>query len=314
MDFIALTCPECGGALPRQALWRALPCPYCRVVVTRRDAVVARAPYRAAHLRSLAQGADGPRVLRIGGHSYRVLAPLGQGDHSEVLLAERCGALPARVTIKLAPTPDAGLAAEAATLLGLQELEGPGAAYFSRRLPQVMAIGRADAAGNAREALVLRHPSGFWGSLADVQRAHPQGIGDPRHAVWIWRRVLELLGYLHGAGWAHGDLRAAHWLLHPRDHGGLVIGWRMAQRGGDTARDLMQSAWTIRALLAGDGDTAPALPSRLPSPLADLLRAASEDAAFCARLGATGIDQALVDAARAAFGAPQFVPFDPRRA
>ena len=53
----------------------------------------------------------------------------------------------------------------------------------------------------ARQALVLRHPTGFWGSLQDVQQANPQGI-DPRHAVWIWRRMLEVLAgsYQHGIG------------------------------------------------------------------------------------------------------------------
>ncbi|MBT9525301.1 MAG: protein kinase family protein, partial [Rhizobacter sp.] len=100
MGFTALTCPQCGGALPRQALWRMVACPYCRAMVTRSASVVERAPYQAAYQRSLG-GASG-RVLPIASQRYRVLAPLGQGEHSEVLLAERCGALPQRVTIKLA--------------------------------------------------------------------------------------------------------------------------------------------------------------------------------------------------------------------
>jgi len=310
--FTALTCPQCGGALPRQALWRMVACPYCRAMVTRSASVVERAPYQAAYQRSLGGGSG--RVLPIAGQRYRVLAPLGQGEHCEVLLAERCGALPQRVTIKLAHTPGHTLAAEADTLCRLQALQLAGSAYFSQRLPQPVAHGRTGEAGHEREALVLRHPTGFWGSLADVQTAHPHGLADARHAVWLWRRVLELLAYTHAAGWAHGDLRAAHWLLHPGDHGVLVIGWSRARHSGDTTRDLMQSAWTIRALLSGETHDRPPIPSHLPTPVAEVLRAASEDAAWCARLGAHGIDQALVAAAREAFGPPQVIPFDPLHA
>lgn len=314
MAFTALTCPQCGGALPRQALWRMVACPYCRAMVTRSASVVERAPYQAAYQRSLALGTGVGRVLPIAGQRYRVLATLGQGERAEVLLAERCGALPQRVTIKLAHSTSVGFADEAHTLRQLQALQLAGSAYFSQRLPQPVAHGRCGEAGHEREALVLRHPSGFWGSLADVQRAHPQGLADARHAVWLWRRVLELLGYIHPAVWAHGDLRAAHWLLHPGDHGVLVIGWSRARRGGDSTRDLMQSAWTIRTLLSGEAAGRPTIPARVPAALAELLRAASEDAAWCARLGAQGIDQALVAAAREAFGPPQFIPFNPLRA
>ncbi len=311
--FTALTCPQCGGALPRQALWRMVACPYCRAMVTRSaSSVVERAAYRAAYQRSLADGSG--RVLPIAGQRFRVLAPLGQGERSEVLLAERCGALPQRVTIKLAHSPAVTLGAELDTLRRLQALHLAGSAYFSQRLPQPVAHGRSGEAGHERDALVLRHPSGFWGSLADVQCAHPQGLADARHAVWLWRRVLELLAYIHPAGWVHGDLRAEHWLLHPRDHGVLVIGWSRAKQGADPTRDLVQSAWTMRALLSGEVGDRPSIPAHLPAPLAEVLRAASEDAAWCARLGAPGIDQALVAAAREAFGPPQFIPFNPLRA
>ncbi|MEO8155424.1 MAG: protein kinase family protein [Rhizobacter sp.] len=318
MAFTALTCPQCGGALPRQALWRMVACTYCKAMVTRSAEVVERAPYQLAYQRSLSIGDGGGRRLRIAGQRYRVLTPLGQGEHSEVLLAERCGALPQRVTIKLAHSAGSDLAREAETLRQLQALQGAGAAYFSQRLPQVVALGRTGEfeheSVHEREALVLRHPTGFWGSLSDVLRMHPHGLSDARHAVWLWRRVLELLGYIHGAGWSHGDVRAQHCLVNPGDHGVLVIGWSRAALGGDTTRDLMQLAWTIRTLLHGESDDQPGLSSQLPLALSTVLRAASEDAAWCARLGAQGIDQALVSAARESFGPPQFIPFNPLRA
>lgn len=314
LGFTALTCPQCGGALPRQALWRMVACPYCDVQVTRSAQVVQRAEFRAALERVNARLCGPGPVLAIGGRRYRVLATLARGAASDVLLAERCAVVPERVTLKLAHGTVHALAREAEVLRALQALQGPGAAYFSQRLPQVVALSRSGEPGHERDALVLRQPVGFWGSLAEVQRAHPHGVQDERHAVWIWRRLLEVLGYVHGAGWTHGDVSPEHALVHPGDHGVLLVGWSRARQGGDIARDLMQSAWTVRALLHGTDDAEPAMSARIPRALAELLHTASTDARWCERHGAQGLDQALVAAARAAFGPPQFVPFHPLRA
>jgi hypothetical protein len=67
----------------------------------------------------------------------------------------------------------------------------------------------------------------------------------------------------------------------------------------------------VRALLHGGAAGEPGFGAHTPAPLAALLRQCSEDAAFCERLGAQGIEQALSTASRESFGAPQFVHFDP---
>jgi len=319
MSLTALSCPQCGAPLPRQAAWRMVACPYCNTKVTRSRAVVERATFREARARlEAAAGAaceDGARLLRCRGLRYRLLALLGAGEQTDVYLAERIGPLPERVTLKLARQPGQTglLAAEAAILAALQNSTANGAAYFTQRLPQVVTCGTTEGIpGQERELLLLRHPAGYWGSLADALHHTPSGI-DPRHAVWIWRRVLEVLAFVHESGWTHGDLALDHWLVHPRDHGVLLIGWRQARPVADAAaiaRDLMQSAWSVRALLTGDADL-PVPNSRVPPPLADLLRRCSEDAGFCTQLGARGIEQELTGAARAAFGPPRFIPFNP---
>lgn len=314
MTFDALSCPQCGGPLPRQASWRMVACPQCRAMVTRSTRVVERRTFHEAWLRSRAVDAAGDRLLRIKGRPYRVLAALGESDGCELLAAVTCGPLPERVTIKLARDGAHTLAAEAQALQHLQQLDLPSSAYFSQRLPQLVACGPTDGPAEARDALVLRHPVGYWGTLADVQAHHPGGLRDARHAVWLWRRVLEVLAYVHGAGWTHGDLQASHWLVNPADHGVLLVGWGLARRGGHVARDLMQSAWTLRALLHGDSDGPPPLDPRVPAPIAGLLQRASEDRDWCARHGAAEIDRQLAAAARQAFGRPQFIPFNPQQA
>ncbi len=309
LSLLALSCPQCSAPLPRAARWRTVTCGYCGTTITRGTETVERESFRAAWRRAnAAQLSDTGRLLQWRDAHYRVLAPLGHGEHSEVLLAERLGALPERVTIKLARDAAGGavLAREAAVLQSLQALSVPGAAYFTRRLPQPLGLGVAQGLGDGeRQALVLRHPTGFWGSLQEVQQANsPQGI-DARHAVWLWRRMLEVLAFVHGAGWTHRALAPAHALVHPRDHGVLLIGWSQARQdasGGAIGRDLMASARSVRALLSDSATSAP---------LAALLRECSDDAIACERLSAQGIEQALSAASREAFGPPRFVHFDP---
>ncbi len=303
-------CPQCGASLPRQALWRTVSCSYCKAVVTLNTRWVTRAAFRAAWVRAHTS-ASGDDHLALDGATYRLLAPLGHGEHSEVWLAERLGSARLRAVLKLAPADATGrLAHEAAILRELQALEGPGSAYFSLRLPQALAHGLT-ARGTA---LAMRAWPGFWGSLTDVLTLRPHGLADARHAVWLWRRVLELLEYLHGQGWCHGDLRPEHWLIHPADHGVHLVGWGRAARHADPAIDLQQSAWAVRIALAGTGGERPALPGRSPPALAGLLQRASEDRAWCAQQGAAGLALALGTAALTDFGPPRFVPFDPHHA
>jgi len=312
MIFVSLNCPQCGASLPSSARWRTVQCLYCSAIVSPQVRTILAADFRAAYERSLADDNAASHIV-CAGQRYRIITPLTSS--ASVLLAQRIGAGPERVVIKLSQSPHT-LQHEAAILHQLQAAAIPGAAYFSQRLPQLVAQGAAT--GNVAagaQALVLRHPVGYWGSLADVRRHYPGGI-DPRHAVWMWRRMLEVMGYVHAAGWAHGRLAPEHLLVHPADHGILIIGWAGAQRlsvNATAARDLMQAAWSIRCLLDGSGDDGnePPIAAAVPAPLATLLRRASEDAPWCARHGAAGIDQALKTAAVAAFGPARFLHFTP---
>lgn len=328
--FQALTCPQCGGTLPRQALWRHVACPFCQAMVTRSTQAVQRQTFREAHQRALAEAREAGPVLSVGGRPFRLLSRLGEGERCEVWLAEGGGMVRERITLKRAHQATTSLADEAERLRRLQALQADGSEYFNQRLPQIVAHGRIGGDATACDAIALRHPTGFDLTLADFLQRRPAGLRNARHAVWLWRRVLELLSYLHGAGWTHGDLRPEHWLVHPADHGVLLLGWAHARESGRDAglnarahvsavgRDLAQSAWALRAVLQGAaslaGDATPAIPSHVPPPLAALLRRASEDSAWCASVGALALNQAVSQAAREAFGPPQFVRFDPATA
>lgn len=311
MTPLTLICPQCGSPLPRQALWRTVTCRYCAADVTCAQDVVHAADFHAAYLRAQA-AAGAASVVNCGGQSYRPIAQLGAGGSATLVLADRVGAPAARVVLKIAHAGAAPghLQREKDILDQLQADATPGAAYFTQRLPQPLALGSTE---DARQVLVLRNPTGYWGSLADVKGNYPQGI-DARHAVWMWRRVLEVLAHIHACGWAHGNLGPEHLLVHPGDHGVLMIGWSGARRcrmqGPEQARDLRQLAWSMRALLS-DAQAEPVLPRSTPRALALLLEQASGDAAWCARQGAAGLAQLLGGAARDAYGPSKFIHFSP---
>jgi serine/threonine protein kinase len=257
-----------------------------------------RDAFRQALVRARHAGGD----IQCAGQQYVLLGLLGTGAISEVYLGRRIAALPFLATIKLSSTP-AAVARYAREAEVLRELHA-----ISPLLPEVVAQGPVDA-HSSRHALVLAHPSGYWGSLADLTDHFPQGI-DPRHAVWIWRRMLDTLRFVHAQGWSHGDVRPEHVLVHPEDHAVRLISWGSAQKDVHSqAADLLRSARTVIVLLSGANGSG-SVPDSVPPALAKLLSRASQDEAFCRTQGAKGLDDMLRAAAHEAFGPPSFVPLN----
>lgn len=313
MEFFSLNCPQCGGTLPRQARWRMVNCPYCNSVVTLSEDVVQTARYHQAWLDAQSSAGKTGREMAISGRRFTILTRLGTGEFSDVYLGERKNILPERVTIKIAREESGRgeLSKEYRILHELQSINTQGSAYYSTRLPQPISLGTADNTG--LEALILRQPVGFWGSLDNVMHYNNAGI-NPRHVVWMWRRVLEVLGFIHENGWSHGDLHPGHLLVHPPDHGILIIGWGRAVKASGKNRgkaiDLRQSAWSMRALLSGQIDE-PGFGPDTPAPLVEVIKRASEDESWCSSRGAAGIDEELKAAALKVYGPPSFVHFNP---
>lgn len=306
MAFRALKCPSCGGPLPARA-WRAVvTCGYCGSAVSLDGAIVRAAEFRRALAEAEAEHARGADVVRLGGVPYRILGHLGSGARCDVLLAERASPLTERVAIKALRGGDpGGLDREWEAINALQESLEPSSAIFSMRLPQPVARGRLEWDGGAAcEALAVRFASGFVHTLQDVARAHPAGL-DARHAVWIWRRSLETLGFVHASGWAHGALEPAHVIVHARDHGVALAGWSGVSRLGAAAapaaqrRDLAASARCAASVLGG---LAP------PPPIEQLLRPyLDDDARSMPTDSAWDLAEQVAQAAKQAFGPPKYV-------
>lgn len=95
------------------------------------------------------------------------------------------------------------------------------AAYF----PRLMRAQRQKdpRSGIQRQASLLGRLTGFH-SLAEVRSAFPAGL-DPRDAGWMWRRLLVAAGAAHRAGVIHGAILPEHVLIHPGDHGLVLVDW-----------------------------------------------------------------------------------------
>lgn len=92
-----------------------------------------------------------------------------------------------------------------------------------------------DAATKERRRVnVIKYFDGFV-SLADVMKAYPQGL-DPRDVAWMWRRLLVALGVTHDAGYVHGAPTPENILIHPEQHGLVLIDWCYSVREGESLK------------------------------------------------------------------------------
>ncbi len=304
-------------------------CAYCGASVIDGVRMVQAADFRRAS-KELAQGDDGRRV-EIGGVPYRVLGRVGRGESSDVFLAERAQPATERVLLKVLRAASDGdlLDREWDALAALHRSETPGGDEARRRLPDPVRRGKVVAAGGAdRRGVVFRARSGFVDTFDDVARAYPEGV-DGRHAVWMWRRILEVLSWVHRAGWAHGAVLPQHLVVHARDHGVMLVGWSCAARldagaplpvvshasrayyapalldgaPPTAATDLTMSARCIARVLGGSVDR---VPPAVPRSIAAIVE---QHAAGGGGDDAWALARQVADAAREAYGRPAYHPF-----
>lgn len=329
MPFYALLCPHCGAPLPPESKKVVVTCGYCGVSVAWDQVRVRAADFRKALSEAEDCQPEAER-FRIAGRNYRILGRLGHGESSDVFLGERAHRLRERVLIKiLGASQDAErMTQEWAALQTLHAVKARGAEAYLARLPQPVANGVAMLGAASRPATVWRHLSGFGPTFDDLLRAFPQGV-DPRHGVWLWRRGLEMLGFIHGAGYCHGAILPQHCVVHPRDHGVLLVGWscfslpgkplpalcgaRLGFYGESTvaspALDCSMLARSVIFVLGGD-PLRGSLPAHVPTPFRDLLLESLDLSSNPRFTGAWDWIGTVKARAQEAFGAPSFVPLD----
>jgi serine/threonine protein kinase len=91
-------------------------------------------------------------------------------------------------------------------------------------------IHKDQTSGKQRRAIVTNALPKFV-SLREVLDAYPEGI-HPRHVAWITRRLWVALDTAHKAGVVHGAVFPENIMIHPEDHGLVLINWSYAQPHG----------------------------------------------------------------------------------
>ena len=168
-------------------------------------------------------------------NTYTDLAPLCAGDICDVYTAYYVpnGKPAKRALVKLArDNRDADLLrAEMSALKYFSDQSGPDDAHFKKYLPRPLESAMVSVGGGARPANILSLTKDSY-TLAEIMAAHPDGI-HPADMAWMWRRVLEILSWVHAHKKVHGAILPCHILLNPEIHGGRLIDWCYSVESGN---------------------------------------------------------------------------------
>lgn len=236
------------------------------------------------------------KAITLRGRRYVPELELARSPRAVTLVARVEVPAIERVVLKLARDA-AYVERERSVLAAIAASTEAGHAHFATRVPQLVASGVADLEGTGAPAIAVRQRRGYLHTGDDVRRAFPSGL-DGRHVVWMWRRVLEVLGFAHRSGWVHGTVSLEHLVVGARDHGVLVVGWASAQRSspGAIKADVAASAAAMRSL----GEPT------MPEPLREAIASAEAGGAS----DAWELADSVGHAARRAYGPPAFHPLD----
>jgi hypothetical protein len=155
-------------------------------------------------------------------------------------------------------------------------------------IPELLDTFMYSEVGKPRRATnIIARLGGFY-SLEQVQAAYPGGITSLDMA-WMWRRALAALGYAHGLGIIHGAVVPRHIMIHPEQHGFVLVGWLYASITDNGAHPPIKAiveqyrAWYPEEVLA----------KRPPNPATDIAMAAR---AMVAVLGGDPLTGSLPEA------------------
>lgn len=329
LNYVQHVCPNCGAPIvPTDVRGGVVRCGFCAVSLTAKAGTwhPTAPPSHDEELRD-------PERERFwfDGSRYAVLGRLARGEGSDVFLARRDGRLSDLVVVKVLRVAEDHdlLAREHEVLAELEKSKVQGTSHFSRLVPQRVGQGTARLGmrgqGGDRKVAIHRWRSGFVHTFEHVAQAHPGGI-DPAASVWIWKRTLEVLGWMHRSGWVHGAVLPPHILVHARDHGVALVGLSRAVPPGrplpafssalrayypDTvwdgapATEALDVAMSARAVLSVLGRDMLRAPPGVPAPLAGLL----ERAAQGQESDAWHVRDRIDAVARDVYGPPKFIPF-----
>jgi hypothetical protein len=331
----AIMCPQCNAPLTPHRFARSIVCSYCGTTVQLDESSVSSSIFHEAfRLWNAPETYHIPSWISIGDRHWALEKFIARGDFSDVYTA-RLARWPTELAILklLRDRQDIDrFENEWNSIQVLQNSHAPGSDTFTRLIPQPIVQGDITSGSFAgRRVSIFRWASGFHHNFDEVIQAYPQGIS-PRASIWIWRRILEVLSFIHASGMAHSAVLPANLLVQENEHGIRLVGYSFSGRlneklsavpGGYESfypkpvsswstltpqLDLTMSARCIVALLGGNPETA-SLPKTVPTQLAGILRRiAFHEPARGTPEDAWTVREQLGEISRKAFGPPQFIP------
>lgn len=322
-------CPNCGAVVSASPFARVASCAYCNATVQLDEGIVSVARFRAA--REAWRNSEPPlgaETVEVGGEAWILLAPVARGEISDVFQVVRQRWPGERALLKvLRERADAPLfEQEWRALTQLAASDGPGLAILRSRLPQPIRCEPQPSSGSPR--MLLGWAPGFEHTFEHVRAALPAGV-EARAALWMWRRVLEILSALHKNGLVHGAVLPQHLLVERGEHGVRLVGFSCAGAPGAALLALCQAYERCypRALLDGGqllpqhdvsmsaraiqfvlgADAGGRVPSGVPAPLAELLESVANGRG---ELEAWALRERLGALAQQLFGRPTFCPLE----
>jgi len=331
----ALVCPQCNAPLSPNRFAQSVVCSYCGTTIQFDTSSVSAANFHETY-----RVWNSPESYQISSwisieNSHWVIEHLlAHGDISDVYTGQRARGPTELVILKLLRDTNEidKFNNEWNTLQKLHKSDAPGADIFTTLIPQPVIHGNVSAGSFAgKRVSVFRWMSGFFYTFDEVIQAYPRGIPQ-RASIWVWRRILEILSFIHASGWVHGAVLPSHLLIQDNEHGVRLVGYGCSGHVGGTLQaysenfdtlypqaahsrliltnqlDLAMSARCVIALLGGDPKTV-SLPATVPVPLKKILqRVAQIELIGASWEDAWSIREELGQIANQVYGAPQFIP------
>ncbi len=331
----AIMCPQCNAPLTAHRFASSVVCAYCGATVHLGEEPVSTEKFhKAFQTWNAPESYQVSSWISIGRDHWAIDRLLAAGQTCDVYAGRRARWPTELVVLKvLRDKRDAGLLENEWDVVKLlYESNSPGADTFSNLIPQPVLHGTITGGSFiGQKANIFRWPSGFYHTFEDVIKAYPQGI-PPRASIWVWRRILEILSFIHASNLVHGAVIPSHLLVQENDHGVRLIGYSRAGKKGkqlapmktgddsfypeesqmkmelSNPLDIVMSARCIIAILGGNPSDA-TMPGSVPERLADIIRrtalAGSDDPAC---QNAWAIREELGHIADEIFGPPRFIP------
>lgn len=331
----ALMCPQCNAPLAPHRFAQSVVCSYCGATVRLDLSIVSAATFHEAF-----RVWNSPKSYQIaswdsiGANHWELDKCIANGDISDVYIGQRARWPTELVIVKLLrDRKDIELFNnEWDALQMLHRSDAPGADAFTALIPQPVMRGDITTGSHAgMRANIFRWRSGFYHTFEEVKQAYLHGI-PPRASIWIWRRILEVLSFIHRSGMVHGAVLPSHLLIQENEHGVMLVGYGSSGQIGEkfrtrssrlesfyphpirslsrltTQADLIMSARSMVDILGGnpmDGS----LPATVPKRLAGVIRQiALADPVSSLKTDAWAIREGLGVIAEELFGPPQFIP------